>query len=341
MSTVLAMRVHRDQAILIADESTWHLGHIFGYRRTNYGDALAPLTSSGPVTAAYAGVGFPSMHDEAARAARRALEAAPPSENDDVSRAAHEAFLAAHHRLVDDKLRFDYGFTLAELNARKYRLDGAERKINQGSVVAAARAMAGGGGGGNASARIFSNSAFVVSHDAERGIQGWYLEPKGRHMGFTSPLAVIGDGDAVASHLIAQFLERRHLGRRREGFSTKDGLYVAMRIAAEVQGRVGSMGGYLQVMFLDGEAGLSERADDACHLATEITRAHLWGFLDRGTTAELLSGLLREGASVDDAEARLFEAAGDRADQLTRYLVGFKPDAAPGTLDIDPVGGAA
>jgi hypothetical protein len=341
MSTVLAMRLNRDQAILIADESTWHLGHVFGYRRTNYGDAIATLVEAdraeaSGLTAVYAGVGFPSLHDEVARRLRRELaELAPgdaPRLNKEVAARAYEAFLAGHHRLVDDKLRFDFGFSLAELNARRTAEGG---DIQQASVVAAARATANGSIGGNAATRIFASHGFLVGRDEEHGIQGWYLSPQGCQMGFATPLAVLGDGDSIASARMAEFLERRDLPRRREGFGTRDGLYIALRIASELHERVGTMGGYLQILLVDG-AATREVVTHASRLADEVMRAHRWGFLSRGQAQDLVASLVLDGAATDAVEPEMFRHAGRHAGRLERYLAGFKPAGSPLADAEDP-----
>lgn len=339
MSTVLALRINRQQAVLVADESTWHLGHVFGYRRTNYGDSLASLIPPGAareLAGVYGGVGFPSFHDEVVRRIRRELAGGESiRENKLLAQRSHEAFVASHQRLVDDKLRFDYGFTLAELNARRYQLDGATREIQQEAVIGAARAAAAGSARGNAFVRIFSSQGLLVSRDLQHGVQCWYLEPNGSHMGFATPLAVVGDGNAIATHMLAECLERRHVGRRRVGFTLEEGLYLAMRIATEIRYRVGTMGGYLQVMLVD-EAGVREVVSDAAHLAVEVMRAHGWGFLKRADAEELVVDLLHHGARVDAVERQLFARAGSGAASLERYLMGFKAAASPTAQAVDP-----
>lgn len=345
MSTVIAMRLNRDQAVLLADESTWHLSHVFGYRRANYGDSLANLlppevTEETGLATILCGVGFPSFQDEVARRATAALRPGPgeasPRCNDEASRKVQEAFLETHRRMVDDKLRFDYGFSLDQLNARRYPVDGEPREIRQAAVIGAARATAAGSIPGNPSARIFSNQGLVLSRDRDHGIQGWYLGPDGRHMGFTTPLAVIGDGNQLASHRMAEFLERRDVTQRRDGFPAREGLFVALRIAAELHGRVGTMGGYFQILFLDGDAGVRELVDDSCHLATEILRAHLWGFLGREDATELVASLIFDQAGDEEIERELFRRVGEDAADLQRYLMGFKPRSTPLARDLDP-----
>ncbi len=352
MATVLALRSNRDHAVVVSDESTWHLGHVFGYRRTNYGDGLALIggpaaapegartaaagapdaTPEEPVAAVYGGVGFPSFHDEVVR---RLRAGEPCRANREMSERAMEAFVAVHRRLLDDKLRFDYGFTLDELNARRYQLDGKNREIQQDSVVAAARAAAAGGAKGNAFTRIWSNQGLIVSRDREHGVQCWYLSPTGSHMGFATPLAVVGDGDSVATHLLAEFLERRHVGRRRKGFGERDGLYVALRIAAEIRDRVGTMGGYLQIAVL-GPEGAREVVSDSAHTATEVMRAHRWGFVGRRDAEEMVADLILDGAADTEVEARMFGCAGSQAGTLERYLMGFKAEATPHATSHDP-----
>lgn len=341
MATVLALKINRDQAVLISDESTWHLGHVFGYRRTNFGDPVLPVSSENMtqatgLSAVYCGVGFPSMHQEVAERLSRRLEESQPSSNLEAAQIAHEVFLEGHRRLVDDKMRFDYGFCLSELNAREYQHQGKTRKIAQPSVIAQARAAAAGGARGNAFARIHSNQGYFLTRDREHGVQGWYLEPQGKHLGLVTPMDVLGDGSSLASHLMAEVLERRDLSQRRSGFETSEGLFYGLRIMAELEGRIGTMGGYLQMVFLDGEKPLAEVADDRARLSSEIARSQLWGFLAPEEARDLLRRLLLEKEAWDSVEADLFQAAKDQAPQLKRYLMGFKPSTTPRARLAEP-----
>lgn len=343
MSTVMAMKLNDHQALVIADESSWHLSHVFGYRRANVGDSVGVLvppevTAAHGLAAVYGGVGFPSFHDEVARRARAHLEAADEQAagNAGAERAVAGAFARTHARMIDDKLRFDYGFTLDELNARAYTRDGVRHAIAQEAVVGAARALAAGGVPTNAATRLFSNRGLLVSRDPDKGVQCWYLEPHGCHLAWATPLAVVGDGDGLASHLMAQYQERRDIARRRKGFPVRQGLFVAMRIAAELHARVGSMGGYLQLVLVDGARGTRELMADASHLALEVARAQIWGFLDREVAEELVARLVLEGADDADVEEEMFARAGDGAATLERYLMGFKPAEAPASFELDP-----
>ena len=69
------MRFNSQQGAVIVDESTWHLGLKYNYRRSNYGDSVFPLLKKETahrtgVAAAYTGVGFPSFHFETAENAK-------------------------------------------------------------------------------------------------------------------------------------------------------------------------------------------------------------------------------------------------------------------------------
>jgi len=350
MATVLAMRINEQQALLVADESTWHLGHVFGYRRTNYGDSLASLfdpdeTERTGLSAVYGGVGFPSFHGEVVDRARKALKGRSGKDaggergaNRVVAKTVYEAFLANHERLVDDNLRFCYGFGRDELNARSYRTEGGRgpsAEIKMDPVVGAARTVATGSASGNAYARIFSNWSFVLTRDRVNGVQGWYIGPRGHSVAFATPIATLGEGGDVASHLLSHFLQRRDLMERREGFELRDGVYIGMKLATAMRFSTGKMGGYFQILLVDGDRGVRSYQTDETYLAAEVMRAHEWGFLSRGDAQELVCALLLEGEGLEPVERELFSRCGDPT-LLRRYLMGFKPAATPAALAVDP-----
>jgi hypothetical protein len=343
MSTVLAMRFNQHQALLVADESTWHLGPTFGYRRTNYGDALATLfepeeSRKTGLSAVYAGTGFPSFHHEVARRTRSVLaqESGPGRwDNRGVAHAIYQSFLATHERMIDDKLKFNFGFGRDGVNSRSYVRDGKKYDLGMDSIADAARSIAGGSARGNAYTRIFTNSGFAVTHDSVRGIQGWHIDSQGCHLGFATPISVLGEGDEVSTHLIARFIQRRDLEQRRKGFPLRDGLYIALSVATEMRFSIGKMGGYFQLVFVDGDKGARELVSDAAHLVAEVMRAHLWGFIPRKDAEEFVCALVLDGADDAAIEKQLFQRASE-PELLRRYLIGFKPVLAPAALPIDP-----
>ncbi len=332
MASILAMRINSEQLLILADESTWHLGHIFGYRRTNYGDSLASLfsdevTESDGVSAIYGGIGFPSYHGEVVRRAKSML-AKEGRDNRAIASKVHKAFLASHDRMTDDRMRFCYGFDRHDLNARSYSKKDKSFEIASGPIVDQARSIAGGTAKGNAYDRINSNGAFLVTRDNVDGVQGWYLNPQGHSVAFATPLVALGDGAGVASHLMAPYLQQMALEERRKGFELNEGIFIALSIASEVRFSVGKMGGYFQILLLDGKRGVREYVSDSCHLVTEIMRAHHWGFITRKGAEELVCSLLLDSCEMDEVEAKLFEKASDK-EKLTKYLIGFKPVQLP------------
>ena len=347
MATVLAMRFNSEQAIVVADESTWHLGHIFGYRRTNYGDSLASLfspeeTEHTGCAAIYSGVGFPSFHGDVVCRLKRELKSVSGKDagnergaNKWLARKLHETFVSCHERTVDDNLRFAFGFGRHSLNSRTYEADGKSYEIGMEPVVAAARSIAAGSAQGNAFDRINSNYGFLLTRDRVNGVQGWYVSPKGRSIAFATPIATLGPGGSVASHLLTDFLQRRDLEKRRQGFALREGIYIAMKIATAIRFSTGKMGGYFQIMLLDGERGVREFVSHEAHLCGEIMRGHEWGFYPRKDAEDLVCALLLDGESDETIEKEMFGRASD-SELLRRYLIGFKPTHAPSALAVDP-----
>ncbi|MBI3893504.1 MAG: hypothetical protein HY303_18455, partial [Candidatus Wallbacteria bacterium] len=282
---------------------------------------------------------FPSFHFEVARRAKAGLaQPAGQTRRDGagIARLVHQAYVATHERMLEDKLKYNYGFGRDALNSRSYTRDGKKLEIAQDHVADAARSIAAGNMRATAYARFFNNSGIVLGYDKTRGVQCWYLDHKGCSLGFATAIAVLGEGDEVSTHLLSRFIQRRSLEQRRRGFGLSEGLYIAMSIATEIRSSSGKMGGYFQIMFLDGARGVREMVNDSAHLASEVMRAHLWGFIGRKDAEELTTALVVDGAGDEEIEKQLFARASD-PEKLRRYLMGFKPVHAPAAAAWDPV----
>lgn len=320
MGTVLTMRFNRDQAALVADESTWHLGIFYDYRRSNYADAILPLYNleraedNDRRAGIYAGVGFPSFHQEVADHCRKQFLKADMdhSRMESSVRTVQETFQSVHRRYVDDRMRFHFYFGLDDLNARQVKRDETSFDLKQDAIIREARKISGYGERGDAMARIYENSGLFVSSDPEEGIQCQVFSPGYQGIGFSSFITAIGHGHAVVNQLVEKLLVGDHdLHQRRAGFSMEEGLHHLLRIAVETGRVTNKMGGYYQVVLLDmtqeNKADrIREVADHRSCLMREVLLAESWGYLPQTTARALVSRLMLGDGDWQAVEKELF-----------------------------------
>jgi hypothetical protein len=147
MGTILTMRFNKNQAAIIADESTWHLGVFYDYRRTNYGDSIYPLINNEAEdgkkkTAIYAGIGYPPFHAEVSSLAKKSFEKMMNDGNSsrlNMQKDIYKTFDKVHKRYVNDRLNFHYGVELDDLNSGNFKRDGKVYELKQPSVKKEAR----------------------------------------------------------------------------------------------------------------------------------------------------------------------------------------------------------
>ncbi len=337
MGTVFLMRFNRDQAAVVADESTWHLGVFYDYRRTNYGDSVLPLyhldDGAGDVQfGLYAGLGFPSFHFEVAERSREAIAAraaqgkGSPREFGDI---VSDAFARVHRRYVEDRLLFHLGIGMDHVNAGEVPRNGRRIKIGQPAVTREAKKIIGYGVRGDHMQRIFDNEGAFVGYDRASGIQGFTMGPGYRGPAFSSLLTVLGHNSMTSNLTFSKsVVEHLSLEERRAGLDFEDGLFNLMLVASETFEHTNKMGGYFQIFLLDMKRKEKERrvveiCDHRSRLAHEIMKAHLYGFVDRHRANGLLNDLLLARTDFAAAERALFEATAE-PDKLRMRLMGFK-----------------
>ncbi|MBI2568793.1 MAG: hypothetical protein HYV63_17375 [Candidatus Schekmanbacteria bacterium] len=344
MATVLLMRFNHDQGAALADESTWHMSFKYGYRRSNLGDAIFSLLAGDAgegagVTALYAGVGFPSFHREVADRSVGLLAGPPPAAGEpprsvrNLSALVFSQYQHVHRRMVDDRLRFLWGFGLDGLNSLTLNRGGVSDTIAQEAIIAEAKKIAANSEHSDPQLRIFSNNGAVLGHSAREGLQAYSMSGEQCALDLTSAVTVLGDGDQVATHAFGRFAHAMNLQQRRDGWELADGLLVLLQVATETTEFQVRMGGYYQLGIVDGAtsrpgARLRRHDGHRLKLASEVARAVSWKQLERAAGVELVGGLLLGDEDFDDCERRMFAGARDAA-ALRHRLHGFKPSWSP------------
>jgi len=340
VATVFFMKFNREQGALAADEMSWHLGFKYGYRPSRYGDNILNLldeefTSKHNFAAVYSGVGFPSFHFEVARKAREVLKKKNEliGDLDKTSEEVQNIYQEVHGRLINDKLRFNFGFDRDQLNNGKFKFDGKDLDIKQEAVIQEARKILKHGCMDEAYHRIFDNEGIVMGYDKENGIRAYHIGNDGRGLDFAYPFDAIGPGKELGTRVFADTSYRMQLNQRRVGFNFSDGLFLLINAFVESYDFNIRVGGNFQVFLIDGKRELfpkiiKEGSDHNCHLTAEVARAYRWGYISREQAQPMIDRLLIHSEEWQPIEKELFEIASDPA-MLKKYLLGYKPMDVP------------
>lgn len=348
------MRFNDSQGAVIADESTWHLGLKYNYRRSNYGDHIFPLLKKETmqrtgIAGVYAGLGFPSFHFEAAENARVILNGTQANfaSLQEISTVVFQEYQKVHERMISDRMRLLFGFSRDEFNSQSCQRDGRTVSIKQESVLQEARKTALSQEKAESMQRITENTSGLLGFSQREGLQAYFLYAGQKGLDFAYPLCTLGHGSQIASHIYGEIAHRMNLQQRRTGFDLPTGLSFLLEVAVKTAMFECQMGGYFQLVIVDGcatqpEQMVVEFADHRLKLVTEITAAFVWELLDQETAFSLTRGLLLENLALDKAEDELWTKC-KNAQVLTRYLIGYKPqqERFPGARQLEKTLNAA
>jgi len=336
MGTVIFMKFNDEQGALVADESTWHLGFKYGYRRSNYGDSIFSLldeetAKKSNMSVVYAGVGFPSFHYEVAKKGKTFFDSNIEHYKSlvPISEKLHEIYCSIHKRYVDDKLKFFFDFNTDQLNSLNFKKNEKDYEIKQEGIISEAKKIIKYHDKSPGANRVFDNNGFVMGYDKRNGISGYWLDKDRNTMDFASHLGVLGSGNQVAIHVYSNVTSKMNLTERRNGFDMMDGLYLLLNTAVEIKNTNYRFGGYFQITLIDGtskyfKTTTKEILNHNAHLVSEIIQANLWGFINKKDTYELMQKLLFEDVEYNIVEQEFFAKVSD-LDTVRKYLMGYKP----------------
>ncbi|MHC4780676.1 MAG: hypothetical protein ACYTFG_19065, partial [Planctomycetota bacterium] len=139
MTIVNALRFDNRSGAMVTDEESWHLRR----RKTRFSANLFPLTPNSRggagVELGYGGVGDPRYHGEVVSLVRAALEKSRVSTMEEAGHAVLEAMHSVTRRLVDDRLRFLFGFDAHSLNRGSFTVAGESFEIKNAAILKRAR----------------------------------------------------------------------------------------------------------------------------------------------------------------------------------------------------------
>ena len=326
MAIVNALKFDAHSGAMVADEESWHLRR----RKTYFTDPLRILLDgkSGPVCAGFGGVGDPNYHHEVLLRARRTLEKTPPQTAEETGRIFLEAMHGASRRIVDDRLRFLFGFGIDDLNRGRFTEGEETFEIANASLRKRAREIVEGKERPGGRDLVPPNQVCLMATDPEGGFRMFCLkETDGVLSHNAGGFESLGPGKYAGAMRLTGALGDRTLERRREGVGKREGMRILLESILDAMDHFSMVGGPIHILILDDRLGPASRlrkvTADRALLATEVTKGMRGGFVGREEAEDLLHEIVFAGANLKDMERRLFRSASD-GEGLDLFLRGYK-----------------
>lgn len=337
MAIVTSFRFTPNSGAICVDQESWHI-----WRRKNwFTDHLyilldADLSDRFGVELVYGGVGHPPFHLETAEIARKMLREHLNQADIDpgditveyLGKIVLNAFHAVHHRRVNDKLNYLYGFDLDDLSAGEFSNEKGSFPIARDEIRKRALNIVQGSETTGYGPFTPPVEACLIGVDRQYGFSAFCLKEKDGVLGFQSCwFEALGQGRQGAAIRFAKLLNQRTLANRRRGEGRDDGPFHLLDAVSESMDHYGQDGGFVRMMIIDGDAPdrslrIRDLRDDAARLCVEIVRAVRNNLLDKETAVSLIRDLT-VNSDIDTVETRFFNAVPDPA-QLGKLLRRYK-----------------
>lgn len=338
MAIITALRFTEKSGAICIDQESWHI-----WRRKNwFTDHLYSLISEEHanrfgIELVYGGVGHPPFHFEAAEKARLALDAYLSRVDLDpsqvtvpaLSKVVLDAFTAVHHRRINDKLNFLFGFTMDDFNSGRAAHTSIPFDITQRDVRNRASEIISGKETTGYSPLSPPVEACLAGVDRQFGYSAFALKEEDGVLSFQSCwFESLGQGRDGSTIRFAEFLNQRTLDERRVGAGFEESLVILLEAALKSMDHYGQNGGFIRMMILDAEASthqtrLLDVCDDASRISIEIVRAMREGLISRDAAIRMTADVVRSNVSPTQAEQLLFSSVQNPC-LLGKILRGFK-----------------
>lgn len=330
MGFINMLKISPESGAMVCDEESWYLR----MRRTFHTVPLFFLVepdyaAKHGLDAVYAGIGTPNYQAELARRVRgriaeRAGSKRPVAELDEVGRILADEMNGLTRWWTDNALRFTFGFDLSDYERGYAEREGGKLEIGAEGVRKAVDGLV---AGKRIPGQHKENHGLLMGYDAAHGFNAFNVKGE---IGVLSQLSAgfeaLGTGKYTACGVLAKYLNRHHLTKRRAGLDERRAVLELYRASAEAVTYVNESGGTLHFVYLDRE---NRRRVHVYHhrskLAEETARLFDAGELAECAALDLLDLALFKNAPVDAAEEALFSACKDPA-RARLLLRGYKDD---------------
>ncbi len=343
MSVVNALQFDPKRGAILSDEEYWHRRR----RRTLFSDHLYKIvpeevSEKTGLEAVLGGAGSPTFFVEVADEVRKRLTACLEESGEQdptglpstvkqlnavVLKEVHKAF----KRRVENVLRLYFGFGTDDLNQGSFKWDGESIDIVQDLVKKEAKDVAAGKGKVAFINDLMEARGVLLGCDRSKGFSCFYVNPKEGVISHTSGgFESVGSGKYAAGISFAEFLNKRLLKERREGYDRVDGMVALIRSGLAARRYFSEVGGAFHIIYLDANGDshsgrFLEVPYEAGVLASEIVAVMETGAIDWEKGSGLVESLIYGDADVESAEKALFAAVPDQQ-RLRLYLEGYKLD---------------
>ncbi|MCD4653102.1 hypothetical protein K8T06_04130 [bacterium] len=326
MAIVTSFRFTENSGAICVDQESWHV-----WRRKNwFTDHLYNLIEADQadkfgVELVYGGVGHPPYHLETAEKAKKRIRehlSQPGLDPSDVTveklgKVVLEVFQEVHHRRINDKLEYLYGFNMDELNAGEFTNSNGTFKINRKEVQTRALKIIHGEEKTGYGPLTPPVEACLIGVDRLYGFSAFCLKEKDGVLGFQSCwFESLGQGRQGPELRFARLLNNRTLDSRRKGEGKDKGVFYLLDAISEAIDHYGQDGGFIRMMIIDGDAEnqadrVRDLRDDAARLCVEIVKAQRNDLITRDRAIELMTGLTVAEPDVMAMEKEFFNSVSD------------------------------
>ncbi len=345
MGFINMLKISPESGAMVCDEESWYLR----MRRTFFTVPLFFLVDPDyakrhGLDAVYAGIGTPNYQAELARRTKariagRADSKRPVVSLDEVGAILVDEMNGLTRWWIDNALRFTFGFDLADYERGHAEREDGKLEIACEGVKKSVDALV---AGKKIPGQHKENHGLLMGYDAAHGFNAFNVKAE---VGVLSQLSAgfeaLGTGKYTACGVLAKFLNRHHLDRRRAGIDRRRAVLELYRASADAATYVNESGGTLHFVHLDRAA--KSRVHVYHHrskLAEEAARLFDAGELAEEAALDLLDLALFKGAPVDAAEEAMFRACKDPA-RARLLLRGYKDDEALAAAAPEAAGRAA
>ncbi|OGL48122.1 MAG: hypothetical protein A2161_02675 [Candidatus Schekmanbacteria bacterium RBG_13_48_7] len=355
MGMVAFLKFNHYSGAMVSDEEFWSLR----FRRKLYSDNMHSLLDEEIADAlnmevVYGGTGYPSFNHEIIMKTREQIlekfqkKSGKHNKGDslktvaDVAKIALEEMHKILRRRIDLRMKFYYGFTSDDLNRGFFEENSDRYNIAQEGVKKKALDMAAGKEPSRLMKNIFKSRAAIFGFDQENGVTGYYLDPENHVICFNyEGWEAIGAGKYASGLCLGQYLNRKSLRMRKEGYDRVEGVYELIAAGIISSDSYHEAGGNINIVYIDSTekshfTRYREIFDTNARLAGEIVRAQLAGVLEKQSAVKLLDQLLFQSGNPEIVESELFQKASNKM-HLELVLRGYKLDEIPFILNSESV----
>jgi len=352
MALVNLLKFNRDSCALVSDEEYWHNRR----RRILYGDFVQSLLTDEiaedlNLEVAYGASGVPGFAIDVVNKTRAELASLYKSRHlsknknkmyrcvNDVAGILLKNLQEAFRKRADAKLKGLYGFNTDDLIRGFFQKDGEKVEIKQKNVKDASLKIAQTSKRGTPLDNFLEHQGLIVGWDGEKGIQAYYFNYEDFILyQSATDIDCIGKGKDISQVILANYINRKHLKARREGYDRVEGIIELIFSAHEAQVHTHEVGGCFNLVYINGKGKTHKERyieinGNAARVSNEIVIAYKNRQIDKEDAFILTDELIFQGKDHELIEEKMFSRCKNPT-ALDFILRGYKTDFIPADIEL-------